>query len=103
MTWIPTITNCDTYLGDRTGKYEWRAIRYRAALDAMRENGLTDSDTIVDVGAGWTEFDYCARAEYHWKGRYIPIDGGIDGTDINYWRPSRRADYFIALEILEHL
>lgn len=102
--WRPTIDNCDQYLGERTGKYEWRAVRYRAAVDAMTSNHLLlDTDTVFDIGAGWTEFDYCLRAEFHWRGRYIPIDGGIDATNLNSWTPPRNAEWFVALEILEHL
>jgi hypothetical protein len=101
--WTPTIQNCDNYLSERDGKYEYRAIRYRAAIDRMRDYGLDDTMTVVDVGAGMTEFDYTLRAEYNWKGRYIPIDGGIDGTDLNVWTPARPVHWFVALEILEHL
>ena len=101
--WKPTIANCDNYMDERTGKYEWRAIRYRRAIETMYANGLDDSMTIFDVGAGMTEFDYTLRAEYGWRGRYIPIDGGIDGTDLNFWEPPRRAHWFVALELLEHL
>lgn len=103
MTWIPTIANCDNYMDERTGKYEYRAVRYRHAIDAMIANGLDDSMTIFDVGAGMTEFDYTLRAEYNWRGRYIPIDGGIDGTDIESWVPPRNAHWFVGLELLEHL
>lgn len=105
MTWTPTIANCDNYLDDRTGKYEYRAVRYRAAADYMFSHytPLDDTMTIVDIGAGMTEFDYTLRAEYGWRGRYIPIDGGIDGTDLNEWVPSRDVHWFVALEILEHL
>lgn len=101
----PTTENCDNYLGSRTGNYEWRAIRYRHAIDAMiaSTHSLTDDMTIFDVGAGWTELDYCLRTEYGWKGRYIPVDGGIDNTDLDHWTPPRRADWFVCLEILEHL
>jgi len=102
MTFIPTTANCDHYMAEREGKYEYRAIRYRAAIRAMFAHGLDDSMTIVDVGAGMTEFDYCLRAEFNWRGRYIPVDGGIDGTDIRTWSP-RSAHWFVALEILEHL
>lgn len=97
------IGTCDAYLGSRTGKYEWRAQRYRAALDAITENGLTDDDTLFDIGAGWTEFDYCLRAEYNSRCRYIPVDGAIDGTDLQEWTPPRKAEWFVALELLEHL
>lgn len=101
--WVPTIQACDTYMDERTGKYEYRAIRYRHAIDWMIANGLDDSMTVVDVGAGMTEFDYCLRVEYGWRGRYIPVDGGIDGTDLNCWSPPRDAHFFVALELIEHL
>ena len=103
MTWTPTIRNCDQYMDDRTGKYEYRAVRYRAAIEWMIANGLDDSMTVVDVGAGMTEFDYTLRAEYGFRGRYIPVDGGIDGTDLNVWTPPREAHFFVALELVEHL
>ena len=104
MTWTPTIANCDSYLDARTGKYEWRQIRYRAALRAIQTiSGLKDTMTVMDVGAGWTELDYCLRVDGGWKGRYIPIDGGIDGTDLNCWTPPRPVDWVVALEIIEHL
>lgn len=103
MTWTPTIQNCDNYMDSREGKYEYRAVRYRRAIEAMYDHGLDDSMTIVDVGAGMTEFDYCLRVEYNWRGRYIPVDGGIDGTDLNGWVPPREAHWFVALELFEHL
>lgn len=65
--------------------------------------GLSHEDTVVDFGAGWTEFDFCLRKEFDWRGRYIPVDGGIDGTDLNEWTPKRKAEWFVGLEILEHL
>lgn len=103
MTFVPTIQNCDHYMDSRTGKYEFRAIRYRKAIETMFAYGLDDSMTVFDVGAGMTEFDYCLRAEYNWRGRYIPVDGGIDGTDLNAWMPPREGHWFVALELLEHL
>jgi len=103
MTWQPTVANCDQYMDDRTGKYEWRAVRYRKAIETMYANGLDNSMTVFDVGAGMTEFDYTLRAEYGFRGRYIPIDGGIDGTDLNDWTPPREGHWFVALELLEHL
>lgn len=103
MTWTPTIANCDNYMDERTGKYEYRAVRYRKAVETMLAHGLDDSMTVFDIGAGMTEFDYCLRAEYNWRGRYIPIDGGIDGTDLNDWYPPREAHWFVALELVEHL
>lgn len=97
------ISVCDRYLAQRASTYAWRRIRYRKAAGRLRERGLADTDTLVDVAAGWTELDYCLRHELDWRGRYIPIDGGIDGTDLNSWVPLRRAEWFVALEILEHL
>lgn len=96
------INQCDNYLGCRTGKYEWRQVRYRAAGDFMYPR-LRHEDTVFDMGAGMTEFDYCLRVDYDWRGRYIPVDGGIDGTDLNSWFPPRRAEWFVGLEIIEHL
>jgi hypothetical protein len=69
----------------------------------MQRLGLCDSDTVYDIGAGMTEFDYCLRTEGDFKGRYIPVDGCIDGTDLETWYPPRDADFFVALELLEHL
>jgi hypothetical protein len=103
VTWVPTIQNCDNYMDERTGKYEYRAVRYRHAIDVMYAHGLDDSMTIVDVGAGMTEFDITLRHEYNWRGRYIPVDGGIDGTDLEWWSPPREAHWFVALELVEHL
>lgn len=103
MTFIPTTNNCDQYMAERTGKYEWRAVRYRHAIETMLARGLDDSMTIFDIGAGMTEFDYCLRAEFNWRGRYIPVDGGIDGTDLNDWTPPREGHWFVALELIEHL
>lgn len=102
MNFVPTTANCDHYMAEREGKYEYRAIRYRAAIEKMFAHGLDDSMTVVDIGAGMTEFDYCLRAEYNWRGRYIPVDGGIDGTDIRTFTP-RTAHWFVALEIYEHM
>lgn len=94
---------CNEYLQSRTGRYEWRAIRYRAAALAMVNNGLSDEDTVFDIGAGMTEMDYLLRTEFDWRGRYVPIDGSIDGINLETWVPPRQAEWFVALEILEHL
>lgn len=101
--WTPSVNSCDDYLDAREGRYEYRAIRYRKAIETMYLHGLDDSMTLFDVGAGATEFDYCLRVEYNWRGRYIPVDGGIDGVDIQHWLPPRPAHWFVALELLEHL
>ena len=94
---------CDEYLNERTGKYEYRAVRYEAAAHALRALGLDNNDTLLDLGAGMTEFDYCLRTYLDWRGRYIPLDGGIDGVNIEEWTPPRKYDWVVGLEILEHL
>lgn len=103
MTGAEQIAACDAYLGARTGCYAWRRERYRAALHALIAAGLTNEDTVVDVGAGWTEFDYCLRVEGDSRCRYVPVDGCIDGTDLQLWAPPREAEFFVCLEILEHI
>jgi hypothetical protein len=97
------IRACDGYLAARTGKYEWRRVRYLATLNALQGRGLADHHTVIDVGAGWTELDVCLRVDGGWRGRYIPVDGCVDGTDLEVWTPWRDADFFVALELLEHL
>lgn len=97
------IQDCDEYLNERTGCYEFRRERYLPTVEEMLRIGLSDTDTVYDIGAGMTEFDYCLRTDGNFKGRYIPIDGGIDATDLNSWYPPRRAEFFVALELLEHL
>lgn len=95
------IAATDAYLGERGGCYEHRAVRYRAAGHALAD--LDNQDTLYDIGAGMTELDYTLRREFDWRGRYIPVDMGVDGTDLNYWSPVREVDHVVALEILEHL
>ena len=94
---------CDGYIQERAGRYETRAVRYRRAIEAARNLGLCDEDILADIGAGYTELDYALRAEAHWRGRYVPIEGAFDGVDLNTWEPPRDFDFFVALEILEHL
>jgi hypothetical protein len=98
-----TVQMYDDYLAERTGCYEYREIRYTAAGAAMAMHGLSDSDSIYDIGAGFTELDYCLRTRFNWRGRYIPVDGAIDDTDLNYWTPKRDVQFSVALELLEHL
>lgn len=94
----------DEYLAERTGTFDRRAVRYRAALEALQDAGLSDMHTVVDVGAGGTELDVVLRVDGNWRGRYIPIDLGVDVRhDLNWWQPQRTADHAVALEVLEHL
>lgn len=108
--WSPTVANCDNYMDERTGKYEYRRVRYLMAADTIVGHALNRGEdpnnlTVFDIGAGMTEFDYCLRTDHKWRGRYIPIDGGIGGEahNLETWVPPRQAHWFVALEILEHL
>lgn len=100
-----TAAQVDEYLAERTGTFERRAVRYRAALAVLQQHGLHDADTIFDIGAGFTELDVVLRVDGGWRGRYIPIDLGIDPLthDLNRWTPIRPARFAVALEVLEHL
>lgn len=111
-----TIARADAYLASRAddaNAYDRRCVRYDAALKAMDHLDLCDTDTVVDVGAGWTEFGarlHTGRVSPYGtpgfpasRARYIPVDACIDGADLNTWLPPRRAEWFVALEVLEHL
>lgn len=117
------IREADTYLASRTGCYEYRCHRYDAALETMHGLGLDDDCTVVDVGAGMGEFGVrmhtgrraltgvAARNTHHRdpsgisasRARYVPVDAAIDGVDLEKWVPPRKADFFVCLEVLEHL
>ncbi len=101
---VTTHEEADAYLAERTGSFEHRAVRYRAALEALRSIGLDDSHTLYDLGAGMTELDVVLRVDGAWRGRYIPVDLGVDVRhDLEDRHPPRPADHAVALEILEHL
>lgn len=102
MTDLARIAEHERYLDRRSG-YEYRCRRYAIAAQLLTAGGLTDDHTIVDVAAGWTDLDFYLRTELRWRGRYIPVDGAIDGVDIDGWNPPCSRDWFVALEILEHL
>lgn len=91
-------------------------MRYDAALEVMHDAGLSDTDSVWDIGAGMGEFG----ARLHTgaddgsdmlpvvtimpsRARYVPVDAAIDGTDLDRWTPPRDAEWFVALELLEHL
>lgn len=95
-------------------------MRYDAALEVMHRIGLDDRCTVMDVGSGWGEFgarmhtgracpgervavNSCAGCIGPSRARYIPVDAGNDGTDLNDWTPPRDVDYIVALEVVEHL
>lgn len=91
------------YLAQRRGTLEYRFVRYSAVADELYAMGLDDDCLLVDVGAGTCDLDFYLRTERGYKGRYLPVDAAIDGTDLEIWRPPLRADFFVAVELLEHL
>lgn len=95
----------DEYMHSREGCYEYRSVRYAAAAQAMAssKHGLDNDDTVVDLGAGWTEMDYYLRRDMDWRGRYLPMDYSMTGVDLETWTPPRSFEWFVALEIAEHL
>ncbi|MGV9557565.1 phosphopantetheine-binding protein [Streptomyces sp. NPDC003401] len=98
------IAQAEEYLRGHASAHFERAARFRAASEHLRASGLDDRDLLVDLGAGLTELDYTLRAEYGWRGRYVPLDAWVDGTfDLTTWRPARPVGWYAALEVLEHL
>jgi hypothetical protein len=115
------IEAADAYLAKRSGCFEYRCHRYDCTIEAMIGLGLNDRCTVIDVGSGWGELghrlaagascdgdgrpadDDCSRCRGGLRSRYIPVDACIDGVDLQRWVPPRRADFFVALELLEHL
>lgn len=99
----PSPEEVDTYLGERTGTFDQHAVRYRHAVAWLVEHGLSDQDTLCDVGAGWTELDYILRAEHGWRGRYLPLDAGLFPVDLETWTPYRTVEWYVALDVIEHV
>lgn len=95
--------SCHAALSAPRRPFEARRVRYDWAASLMHRWGLSNDETVVDIGAGRTELDYVLRTDLDWRGQYVPVDGTIDGTDLRRWRPSHPADWFVLLEIIEHL
>ena len=91
------------YLDERTGTLEYRFLRYAAVADELFAQGMDDRSLLVDLGAGTCDFDFYLRTVRGWKGRYVPVDASIDGTDLADWTPMVRYDFVVAIEVLEHL
>lgn len=108
MSMTDTKTFWEDYLNARRGTYEFRCQRYEAVGEVMEVEGpfrdgcLNRWDSLCDVGAGRCEFRRYMR-EQGWCGQYRAVDGSIDGTDLNAWEPRLRYDWFVAIEVLEHL
>lgn len=115
------IAAADQYLSERVATYEQRCHRFDCTLEAMHGLGLRDTDVVFDIGAGDGHFGvrmhtgvacrpYLLPSRDCVKGciprsraRYVPVDACIDGVDLDEWTPLRRADFFVMLEVLEHL
>lgn len=96
-------SKCEEYLASRRSTYEFRCNRYRAAADKLLAIGFDTYSSLVDVGAGSQDFGRFMREYTGWHGLYTPIDGAINGTDLNTWVPTRRTDYYACIEVLEHV
>lgn len=92
----------EQYLSERTGTYEFRCRRYGAVLDKLMLMGFSTYDSLMDIGAGRQEFERFLR-EQGWEGRYLPVDGSIDGTDLDAWQPTHFMNWLVAIEVIEHL
>lgn len=93
----------EAYLEERTGTYEFRCRRYSEVFRELRRLGLRNGDLVYDVGAGYCEFGRHLFREAEWWGRYVPVDGAIDGTNLETWVPPITAHAFVAIEVVEHL
>ncbi len=92
---------CTSYLNARTGTYDFRCQRYDSVINVMLDLGFAPDDLVVDLGAGQCEFNHRMH-ERGLKARYLPIDGAIDGTDLESWVPPQAlaGDFFVLIEIL---
>jgi hypothetical protein len=93
--------SCENYIGSRVSCYEFRSIRYEAVTDKLIELGLKDGDTVTDLGAGDGEFGIYLK-ERGLNVIYKPVDGMIDGTDLNLFVPEP-SDFIVSIEVIEHL
>jgi hypothetical protein len=92
----------NAYLDAREGTYDFRCRRYDAVIDTLDLMGMRQADTIADIGAGRGEFGKRLREHGH-VGMYVPIDGSIDGCDLNTWDPPDKVDWAVSIETIEHL
>jgi hypothetical protein len=98
------MSHCQNYLNNRTADYSMRRARFAYMADVLFMNlTLSYADRLFDLGAGHCQFDYYLRTERKWHGVYVPIDGAIDGTDLNTWSPTVQPDVYVLSEVLEHL
>lgn len=104
MSRLEIFERCNAYLAGRRRTYEDRIPRFRAAFGTLwNQLGMRDGDTLIDLGAGHCEFDLYLRQAVNWRGRYLPVDGALDGTDLQDWKPTVQPDLYVLMEVLEHL
>jgi hypothetical protein len=103
MTTASLQARCQEYLSSRSSDYEFRSIRFRAVAEELHKLGLKRRDAICDLGAGRQDFCKFMRDEYGWCGDYFPVDGSIDGTDLQFWDAPFRVPFYVCIEVLEHL
>lgn len=97
-----TLESCRNYIQDRESSYAFRSIRYEAVLDTLLLLGLSDGDSIIDVGGADGDFGRYLK-EQGIKVRYEVVDGMKDGTNLNNWVPTKTADFMVSIEVIEHL
>jgi 2-polyprenyl-3-methyl-5-hydroxy-6-metoxy-1,4-benzoquinol methylase len=91
------------YLAEREHSYAYYcAQRYDPVITEMVALGLETGDLVYDLGAGMGEFGH-RLVELGYRVRYVPVDGAIDGTYLEYWTPPITADFFVCIETIEHL
>lgn len=95
---------CKEYIANRRATYEMRMKRFALVAHLLEVVcRLSNEHTLFDLGAGHCQFDYFLRTERDWRGVYVPVDGAIDGTDLQTWRPRVQPDAYVLMEVLEHL
>lgn len=100
---LDIVRSCEDYLSARQGSYEFRCIRYSGVVDKLYDMNLTLHDSVTDVGAGRMQFGQYLTQECGWRGEYLPVDGSIDGANLETWVPGERSAFMVAIEVLEHL
>lgn len=92
------------YLDQRVGTYEWRTLRFAEVYDELLKTGLDPTrDLIADVGAGMCDFARYIYQTRNFQGRYLPVDGSIDGARLEDWDPVLAFNAIVCIETVEHL
>lgn len=92
----------EAYRKTRRGDYAFRSrTRYAGVFTKLKQMGLQDGDSVLDLGAGDCHFGRYLF-EQGWRGRYWPIDATINGEDLNGFGVMKN-EYVVAVEVVEHL